>query len=116
MKNARDRKMKIVLQMVSGYGGEFKSWRMPGAVVDAYTNIDNYVEKAKIAERGKIHSLFIADTPSLTNDISINSPMHSLDPLLLLTAVARETKHIGLVATYSTTFNEPYNLARHLKH
>ena len=41
--------------------------------------------------------------------------MHSLDPLLLLTAVARETKHIGLVATYSTTFNEPYNLARHLK-
>ena len=115
MKNARDRKMKIVLQMVSGYGGEFKSWRMPGAVVDAYTNIDNYVEKAKIAERGKIHSLFIADTPSLTNDISINSPMHSLDPLLLLTAVARETKHIGLVATYSTTFNEPYNLARQLK-
>nr|WP_278761376.1 NtaA/DmoA family FMN-dependent monooxygenase [Mammaliicoccus lentus] len=113
--NKRDGKMKLALQMVSGYGGEFKTWRMPGAVADAYTNMDNYVEKAKIAERGKIHTLFIADTPSLQNDISINSPMHSMDPLIALTAVARETKNIGLVSTFSTTFTEPYNLARQLK-
>lgn len=94
--NKRDGKMKLALQMVSGYGGEFKTWRMPGAVADAYTNMDNYVEKAKIAERGKIHTLFIADTPSLQNDISINSPMHSMDPLIALTAVARRLKTLDL--------------------
>ncbi|QIH75057.1 NtaA/DmoA family FMN-dependent monooxygenase [Macrococcoides canis] len=113
--NKRDGKMKLALQMVSGYGGEFKTWRMPGAVADAYTNMDYYVENAKMAEKGKIHTLFIADTPALANDISTNSPMHPMDPTIALTAVARETKHIGIVSTYSTTYTEPYNLARTLK-
>lgn len=99
--NKRDGKMKLALQMVSGYGGEFKTWRM--AVADAYTNMDFYVENAKIAEKGKIHTLFIADTPALPNDLSTNSPMHPMDPTIALTAVARETKHIRIVSTYSTT-------------
>lgn len=109
------KQMKIVLQMVSGYGGEFKTWRLPEAKADAYTDMDLYVEMAKIAEKGKLHALFMADTPALVNDLSYDTPMHSMDPLIAMTSVARATKHIGLVGTFSTTFNEPYNLARHLK-
>lgn len=109
------KQMKIVLQMVSGYGGEFKTWRLPQAKADAYTDMDLYVEMAKIAERGKLHALFMADTPALVNDLSTDSPMHSMDPLIAMTSVARATDRIGLVGTFSTTFNEPYNLARHLK-
>ncbi|MDQ0221678.1 NtaA/DmoA family FMN-dependent monooxygenase [Streptococcus moroccensis] len=107
--------MKIVLQMVSGYGGEFKTWRLPEAKADAYTDMDLYVEMAQLAEKGKLHALFMADTPALVNNIGVDTPMHSMDPLIAMTSVARATKHIGLVGTFSTTFNEPYNLARHLK-
>ncbi|MBS4456720.1 NtaA/DmoA family FMN-dependent monooxygenase [Tuanshanicoccus lijuaniae] len=109
------KQMKIVSQMGSGYGGEFKTWRLPEAKADAYTDMDYYVEMAQLAEKGKLHALFMADTPALVNDISRDTPMHSMDPLIFMTSVARATKHIGLVGTFSTTFNEPYNLARHLK-
>ncbi|MGT2926594.1 NtaA/DmoA family FMN-dependent monooxygenase [Streptococcus cuniculipharyngis] len=115
MTQERKKQMKIVLQMVSGYGGEFRSWRLPEAKADAYTDMDLYVEMAQLAEKGKIHALFMADTPALTNHLETESPMHSMDPLIAMTAVARATKRIGLVGTFSTTFNEAYNLARHLK-
>ncbi|MBS4750020.1 NtaA/DmoA family FMN-dependent monooxygenase [Carnobacteriaceae bacterium zg-ZUI78] len=111
----KKKQMKIVLQMVSGYGGEFKTWRLPEAKADAYTDMDFYVEMAQLAEKGKIHALFMADTPALVNDLTEDTPMHSMDPLIAMTSVARATNHIGLVGTFSTTFNEPYNLARHLK-
>ncbi|TWT11998.1 NtaA/DmoA family FMN-dependent monooxygenase [Streptococcus sp. sy004] len=115
MINKPKKQMKIVLQMVAGYGGEFKTWRLPEAKADAYTDMDLYVELAQLAEKGKIHALFMADTPALVNDIEGNTPMHSMDPLIAMTSVARATEKIGLVGTFSTTFNEPYNLARHLK-
>lgn len=109
------KEMQLSLQMVSGYGAEFNAWRMPGADPAAYTNIDSYVERAKLAEQGKFQMIFIADTPALTSSLSHKTPMFPMDPMLALMAVARETKYIGLVATLSTTFNYPYNLARQFK-
>lgn len=109
------KEMQLSLQMVSGYGAEFNAWRMPGADPAAYTNIDSYVERAKLAEQGKFQMIFIADTPALTSSLSNKTPMFPMDPMLALMAVARETKHIGLVATLSTTFNYPYNVARQFK-
>ena len=103
------------MQMGSGYGLDQGAWRMPNAVTDAYTNIDVQVELAKIAERGKIQMIFFADTPALTNDISNQPPQSPMDPIVLLTALARETERIGLLTTISTTFNHPYNVARQLK-
>src|SRR5690606_9352545 len=94
----KKKQMQLALQMVSGYGGEFSAWRMPGANPAAYTNIDSYVERAKIAEKGKFHMIFIADTAALTVDLSIHTPMFPMDPMLALMAVAQEAKHIGLVA------------------
>ena len=107
--------MQLALQMVSGYGAEFSAWRMPGSDPAAYTNTDSYVEKAKIAEQGKFHMIFIADSPALTANLGPQSPMFPMDPMLALMAVARETSRIGLVATLSTTFNYPYNIARQFK-
>ncbi|PGK24991.1 nitrilotriacetate monooxygenase [Priestia megaterium] len=109
------KEMQLALQMVSGYGGEFSAWRMPGTDPAAYTNMDSYVERAKIAEKGKFQMIFIADTPALINDLGPQTPMFPMDPMVALMAVARETKHIGLVATQSTTFNYPYNIARQFK-
>lgn len=108
-------KMQLAMQMGSGFGLEQGAWRMDNAEVDAYTNIDSQVELAKIAEQGKIQLLFIADTPVLSNDISDQPPMAPMDPIVLMTALARETEKIGIVSTISTTFNHPYNVARQLK-
>ncbi|MCY7766796.1 NtaA/DmoA family FMN-dependent monooxygenase [Bacillus inaquosorum] len=108
-------KMQLVMQMGSGYGLDQGAWRMPNADPAAYMNIDVLVELAKIAERGKIQMIFFADTPALTADISNQPPITPMDPIILLTALARETKQIGLITTLSTTFNYPYNVARQLK-
>jgi FMN-dependent oxidoreductase (nitrilotriacetate monooxygenase family) len=113
MENRKE--MQLALQMVSGYGAEFSAWRMPGTDPAVYTNTDSYVERAIIAENGKFQMIFIADTPALTVDLGPQTPMFPMDPMLALMAVARETKHIGLVATLSTTFNYPYNIARQFK-
>jgi len=110
-----EKEMQLALQMVSGYGGEFSAWRMPGTDPAAYTNMDSYVERAKLAEKGKFQMIFIADTPVLDVDLGPQTPGFPMDPMLALMAVARETKHIGLVATLSTTFNYPYNIARQFK-
>lgn len=109
------RKMQLAMQIGSGYGLDQGAWRMPQAVPDAYTNIDVQVEMAKIAERGKIQMLFFADTPVLAGDINSGPPQVPMDPMILMTAMARETAKIGLVTTLSTTFNHPYNVARQLK-
>lgn len=74
--------MQLVLQMVSGYGGEFRSWKFPDVNKKAYIDMDYYVEKAKIAEKWKFHGIFIADTPALTVDMTHDSPMHPMEPIL----------------------------------
>lgn len=66
---------------------------------------------AQIAERGKLDAIFLADTPAITDRIDYRSFM-SLEPTIVLAAVAAATSHIGLIATASTTYNEPYNIAR----
>jgi FMN-dependent oxidoreductase (nitrilotriacetate monooxygenase family) len=87
------------------------AWRLPES--DPFANVDvrHYVNLARIAERGKLDSLFLADSPVLWNSIG-RRPAGGLEPTVLLTALAGATEHIGLIATASTTYNEPYNLAR----
>ncbi|MEU1520298.1 NtaA/DmoA family FMN-dependent monooxygenase [Streptomyces sp. NPDC005811] len=109
------RQMLLAMQFNSGYGAEPGAWRLPGANLSSYTDMDQFVRYAQAAERGKIQLLFIADTPALDVDLETEHPHTPIDPLLVLTVIARETERIGLVATGSTTFNEPYNLARQFK-
>ncbi|KLL12755.1 monooxygenase [Protofrankia coriariae] len=86
------------------------AWRLsdnPRSVDD----VDAFCEIARIAERGTFDAVFFADGPQLAADFD-RRPWHSLDPVVLLAAMARATERVGLVATASTTFNEPYEVAR----
>ncbi|BBE24621.1 nitrilotriacetate monooxygenase (plasmid) [Arthrobacter sp. MN05-02] len=107
--------MHLTVQLIGGYGIERGAWRWPGAKTDAFINADVFVKAAQVAERGKFDALFLADTPALSVDVSSEPPQHALEPMITLTAVARETERIGLVATASTSFTEPYTLARQFR-
>lgn len=110
------RQMIIGLHLGNGYGSLPGSWRMPGVDPLSYTSFDAKVRQAQAAERGKLHFLFLPDGPSsVAADIAHEAPGFNLDVMMTLAAVARGTERIGLVATGSTTFNEPYNLARQFK-
>ena len=94
-----------------GVGHHEAAWRLPGSDPFAATDVEHYKRLARIAERGRLDSLFLADSPVLFTNIG-RRPAGTLEPTVLLTALAGATEHIGLIATASTTYNEPYNLAR----
>lgn len=110
-----DQQMVLGIQMTNGFGNQPGAWRLPGAALDSYVNMDAFVRHAQAAERGKLQFLFLADTPSLDVDLTHQPSMYPLDPIVVLTSIARETSRIGLIATASTTFNEPFNIARQFK-
>ena len=87
------------------------AWRLPGSRPDAFVDIDHFIRVARIAERGKLDAIFLADTPAI-NDRIEDRPFNALEPTVVLAAVAAVTSHVGLVATASTTYNEPYHIAR----
>lgn len=87
------------------------AWRRPETSLAGLTDIDHYVRLARVAERGLLDAIFFADHPVL-KDRTEDRPFDTLDPLTLLAALSASTTHIGLVATASTTYNEPYNVAR----
>ncbi|MEU3886059.1 LLM class flavin-dependent oxidoreductase [Streptomyces sp. NPDC029041] len=87
------------------------SWRLPESDPYAHVDLAHYVRLARIAERGTFDSLFLADGPQLWNNLA-QRPAGALEPITLLTALATATEHIGLIATASTSYNSPYNLAR----
>ncbi|HEX8626947.1 MAG TPA: LLM class flavin-dependent oxidoreductase, partial [Catenuloplanes sp.] len=94
-----------------GVGHHEAAWRLPESDPHAHVDLEHYQNLARIAERGKLDSVFLADGPVLWNDLG-RRPAGVLEPTVLLTALAGVTRHIGLIATASTTYNEPYNLAR----
>jgi len=87
------------------------AWRHPDTNPQQALTLRHYANLARIAERGKLDSLFLADGVALWGNVRYNS--HSrFEPLTLLSALAASTDRIGLIATASTTYNEPYHLAR----
>lgn len=114
--SAIGKQMLIGLHLGNGYGSQPGAWRMQGVDPKSYTSFDARVKQAQAAERGKFQFIFLPDGPgAIMADIETESPNFNLDVMLTLAAVARETEYIGLVATGSTTFNEPFNLARQFK-
>lgn len=87
------------------------AWRLPETNVAAVTDIEHYRNLARIAEAGKLDAIFFADHPVL-KDRSQDRPWDSLDPFTLIAALSGVTERIGLVATASTTYNDPYGIAR----
>lgn len=86
------------------------AWRLPESDAVGGTDLAHFVQLARIAERGTFDSLFLADQPAV--HAVDRRPSSVLEPTILLTALAAATERIGLIATASTSYNEPYNLAR----
>ncbi|HEY0296126.1 MAG TPA: LLM class flavin-dependent oxidoreductase [Bordetella sp.] len=103
--------------LVHATGSHPASWLQASAPRGASTNIEHYRSLAQLAEQGLMDLFFIADTPAArTNRLEAFSRypmfMNVFEPITLLSALAGSTSHIGLGATASTSFYEPYNLAR----
>src|SRR5690349_6249235 len=84
------------------------AWRLPESDPLATTKIAHFKEVARIAEAATFDSLFLADGPVLLGDPR-HRPVGTLEPLTLLSALTGSTERIGLIATASTTYTEPYN-------
>ncbi|WP_380780534.1 LLM class flavin-dependent oxidoreductase [Sphingomonas sp. R86520] len=108
----RQLKLGLVTTGVGG-PGDSNRWLDPEIPVDASVSIDWYIDIVREAEAAKFDLVFIVDSQFITAD----SPPHylnRLEPLTLLSALAVATSHIGLVGTLTTSYNNPYNLARRL--
>jgi FMN-dependent oxidoreductase (nitrilotriacetate monooxygenase family) len=98
-------------------GNHVAAWLHPDAQIDAGTNFRHYAEITQTAERGKFDLMFVADAVA-TRDGKLAALsrwpqyMAYFDPLTLLPALAAVTSRIGLVATATTSYNEPYHVAR----
>jgi FMN-dependent oxidoreductase (nitrilotriacetate monooxygenase family) len=113
----RKRQMKLGLSM-RYLGYHDAAWRHPEVPPGGATDFEYFLNSARIAERGKFDMVFFADGIGVRAD---DNPPGSLaranrnvelEPLTLLAALAPMTRHIGLVSTASTTYNEPYHIAR----
>lgn len=87
------------------------AWRMDGVDPYAAFDVQHYVRVARIAEAAKLDAVFLADQAAISDRIEYRS-ITSLEPSIVLSIVAAATTHIGLIGTASTSFNEPYDLAR----
>ena len=96
---------------IHGRGHHEAAWRHPGASPLALNDIGYYQALARTAEAGLFDSIFLADTLAL-GDAAASVPRTWLEPVTTLAALTVTTQRIGLIATCSTTYTEPYNLAR----
>ena len=95
---------------ITSVGRHPAAWRVlddPGAFVD----VEFFRTIARIAERGTFDGVFLSDGVSVKSGYA-EAPAQALEPTVLLTALAAVTEHVGLIGTASTTYNDPYNLAR----
>jgi FMN-dependent oxidoreductase (nitrilotriacetate monooxygenase family) len=92
------------------------AWRYPGAFPDANFNLAHIQRFARTLERGRFDAFFMADHLAVLNmpieALKRSHTVTSFDPLTLLPVLAVDTTHLGLIATASTTFEQPYLIAR----
>lgn len=108
MATTRQLRLGTILQ---GASGNMSAWRHPAAVADASINFEFVKESALKAEQGKLDFLFVADGLYI-NEKSIPHFLNRFEPLTVLSALASLTTHLGLVGTLSTSYSEPFTVAR----
>lgn len=104
------RQIKLAAYLI-GTGMHVASWKHPSSKPNASIDIKQLQNLAKTAERGKFDIAFIADSLAINHE-SHPQILNRLDPIIQITALAAATEKIGLGATASTTYSEPYVLAR----
>ncbi|MBN9177905.1 MAG: LLM class flavin-dependent oxidoreductase [Microbacterium sp.] len=111
--------LHLALFLFPGY--HLGAWRLPDAIPEIDMSIDHLTRAAQLAEGAKLDAIFFEDQAAVrrSNDIlagdtygAANPRSIHLDPTVVLPALAMHTTHLGLAATSTTTFNDPYNLAR----
>lgn len=104
------RKMHLNL-FIHSRGHHEASWRHPDSTPLSVFDIKYYQDLARRAEAATFDSIFLADQLALQDDIA-QGPRTGLEPITVLAALGVSTERIGLIATASTTYAEPFNLAR----
>lgn len=111
------RQLALGFSLVSN-GTHSAGWRHPDSPPDITLDIAAWRNIAKTAERGKIHFIFFADGAAVRTQakseeaLSYVGRIDMFEPLTLIAALTQATEKIGFVSTASTTYNEPYTLAR----
>lgn len=102
--------------LVHGSGGHIAGWRHPLARPDGQLDLDHHIRVARTLERGAFDALFLADVVAIwghdLDSLRRTARAEHFEPLTLLAALSTVTERIGLVATATTTYNEPYHVAR----
>src|SRR5882757_513452 len=109
--NAMKKRQLHLNLFIHGRGHHEASWRHPASSPLALTDIRYYQDLARRGEAGLFDSIFLADQLALGEDVD-QAARTWLEPVTVLAAVAVSTSRIGLIATASTTYTEPFNLAR----
>jgi FMN-dependent oxidoreductase (nitrilotriacetate monooxygenase family) len=104
------KKMKLGA-ILHGVGGNISGWRHPDAITDASVNFELYKKWTLKAEEGKFDFVFIADGLYITEK-SIPHFLNRFEPITILSALAGISSKIGLVGTLSTSYSEPFTVAR----
>ncbi|MGE7763209.1 LLM class flavin-dependent oxidoreductase [Peribacillus sp. NPDC097895] len=107
---SEQRKLKFGA-LIHGVGGSISGWRHSDIQADASVSLEFYKQQAQKAEEGKFDLLFIADGLFI-NEKSIPHFLNRFEPLTILSALAAFTSRIGLVGTVSTSYSEPFTVAR----
>jgi FMN-dependent oxidoreductase (nitrilotriacetate monooxygenase family) len=97
--------------MLHGAGGHMNSWKHPSGPADASLNLDFYVESARKAEAAGFAFAFVADGLYI-NEKTIPHFLNRFEPLTILSALATQTEKIGLAGTVSTSYSDPFTIAR----
>ena len=90
------------------------AWRMPHSSIERIGDITYYQSLARTAEQGLFDAIFFADNQSFPASSKSDMPAFWFDPLVNLAAISQVTQHVGLVATISSTFSNPFTAARQL--
>lgn len=112
MSSHKRRQLRLAA-FLSGIGANVDAWRHPEARSNVAADIESFKEAARIAEAGKFDFGFIADSTFITKD-STSYFLSRLEPITALSAVSSVTSRLGLVATMTTSFSEPFTTARQL--
>ncbi|MGO7914582.1 LLM class flavin-dependent oxidoreductase [Rhizobium ruizarguesonis] len=97
--------------MLQGPGGHMNAWKHPSGPADASVNFEFFVKTARKAEAAGIAFAFVADGLYI-NEQSIPHFLNRFEPIAILSALAASTSKIGLVGTVSTSYSDPFTIAR----
>jgi FMN-dependent oxidoreductase (nitrilotriacetate monooxygenase family) len=121
--SAANRKMHLVAYLKTGPTASYASaWRHPTASLHDIWDAERYEDVARLLEEARFDAMFFADglglpdlyKGSYADYVGRGGQMSLIDPMIVLPLMARATKHLGLASTISTTFNQPYHIARSL--